>query len=721
MSDPIKDIAEASEANARRGAQRRMFWKLCAVLVAVAAYSSLRGLEAAKHSYDEQQSRPVVIVDDTDAERVAKELSQEPREERQAGTSRLDKVAHDARLLKLTDVESAFNQTTLAEIKEPITKIKYQSFKDDKQIVDRLDEEILAEAEYNKKSFLAVEEAENKAQASKLPDLSQDRISVTAKLKEIYQLENQLPVEQKGKEDEFTKWIDDNKVRAKNPSNPTQKDIANWRAEIPKTNGKLDKENLLRWLMAIDRQSNDQGRLSDIKRRIESIDYQAQKLIRAVYTELKPKLPELLKGAVNAPPQNESVLAFFSPRSVLDANSGIHVIYQTLWLACVMILVFALIFVLLIALRPLPYFAHGTDALMEHAGELFKRSEGTAPQLAKSLVVTAAALGIGTAVAISSTSAVSKIPRGVTDSGYAETYEQGNGQPGMRGRPGRPGVPGEGNVVEHVVTFSPPIVYPSPVTVAGPDTVTINSASLDPLRTAIANLKLTSTTPVITDTELRQRMTDVAKYVTADAITAKIGTVDVPKLYDSTTLLKNDVMTAQGQVDGLVKWKTLVEKNFADTLASFKDQLANTNSAVQDIRDNSFERSQNSGGRNLLTRTAQVFKADKYLVTTQSVKALRSLMIKLPLNDCPTSPGTVTGAPTKEKCCGTEHTSAEYSCDLDIDAMFRKLSSMVGDSPKNESEFINELYKARRVDGGQIRKTIQQWRSVILKYTRVAY
>jgi hypothetical protein len=96
-------------------------------------------------------------------------------------------------------------------------------------------------------------------------------------------------------------------------------------------------------------------------------------------------------------------------------------------------------------------------------------------------------------------------------------------------------------------------------------------------------------------------------------------------------------------------------------------------------------------------------------------------MVKLPLNDCPTSPGAVNGALKRVKCCGTEHTSAEYSCDLDIDAVFRRLSSMVGDSPKSESEFTNELYKARRVDGGQIRKIIQQWKSVILKYTRVAY
>jgi hypothetical protein len=111
---------------------------------------------------------------------------------------------------------------------------------------------------------------------------------------------------------------------------------------------------------------------------------------------------------------------------------------------------------------------------MEHAGDLFKRSEGAAPQLAKSLAVTAAALGIGAAVVVAGTNAVGKKSRG-DDGGYVEASEQGEDvHPGARGRRGKGGLPGEGGmsgeggIMEHVVRLAEPIVVPSPITISVP-------------------------------------------------------------------------------------------------------------------------------------------------------------------------------------------------------------------------------------------------------------
>jgi hypothetical protein len=704
MSSP--PTAYLTDSNARQDARKRMLWKLLAVAVALGAFTIVRELERARDSYNEQRTRPIVIVEQSDLNSLA--------------PARL----HDGQLITAEAISKTFTNANewkderLQDLSTAINKIKYQDFTDDNAIVDRLDQEILAESDYNKKSFLAIEDAENKAAASRLPDLSQDRFIVENSLKAIYKTEKQLPEDKPIDNAEFNAWISGNSGKE-----PNAKEFEEWRGKLAKGET-ISKDDLLRWLTAIKTQSNNQIRLIDLKGRIAAIDARAQQLIKAVYTELKPQLPQLIKGAVNAPKQPESLLSFFHPRLVLDSSSGIHVIYQTLWLTCVLILILAVVFLLIAALRPVPVFARATDAIKDHTGELFKRSEGAGPQLAKSLVVSAAALGVGTAVAVSSTTAVGKRPP------RDEAYIDGSGPDGNSGRGGlagggkpgaggRGGSGGEAGVMEHVVTFSPPIVYPSPVTVTGPTSVNVDAASLDPLRQAIDRIK-TPSAP--SDTELRQRMIDVAQGVTGTALTQRLGTIDVPALSkktDEIDTLGGNLSKTSSAVEDLSTWRKGVEKDFATTLASLRDQLAETNLRVEELQNNSLERPQNSGGRNLFTSATQVFRSNRYLVTAQSVRVLSNLMIKLPVKNCATS----TTAPAELKpCCGTTATAARYSCDLDIDTLLTTLSSMVGDSPQDESSLMNRLYGARRVDGQVVgRAVVQHWKSIILKYTRIAY
>jgi len=734
--DPVINATQETNPDTRRVAVRqarwRMSWKFLAVLAVLFAFTLLRAIEGEKRSFDEERGRPVVIVNDSDADQVAAEIKGKNAKTRQERA--IEDVRHDARLLKISDVENVldkilaaapgngFDKETVLDVKETLQKIKYQNFKDEREIVSRLEEEIMAAAEYKKRALLVTQDLESKKQASKLPDLSQEELPVRARLEEYYRIDKQLSQQVEIKPADFEKWIGE-KTEPLKKSAATDSEIGTWRSRTP---GSLKEDELLRWLAAIHSSSVDDVRVKGIQSRITDIDYKAQEQIRVVYTGVKPKLPELLKGAVNAPPENNSLLAFFSPRSVLDEKSGIYVVYQTLWLACVMVLVFGLIFFLLTILRPLPFFAHGTDTLMDHAGELFKRSEG-APQLAKSLAVTVAALGVGAAVAVAGSNAVGSKSR--ADNGDAGTFEQdansGRGRTGKTGRTGTAGLPGAagqssgGGIDVHEVRLLEPIVYPSPITVSGPTSVGVDPTSLRPIEDALRLLRPPNSSAPLTGPALDQKITETATKAAANQIAATLGPIDLPELKKRTNELYG--LNLPSKVADWESWKTTFAVEFAKNMGVFKDDVAATKAAVEDLRNNSFERLQNSGGRSFLTRTTQVLKPDKHLITSQSLKALRSLMVKIPLNVCPT-PSTAAATSAKMECCGNQPTKAEYSCNLDIDAIITKLSSMIGDPPQSESDFMRELRKANRVDGTAVDKsTVDRWKTVILKYTRVSY
>src|SRR5712664_1447332 len=80
--------AEIASA-ATRQARLRMCLKLSAVLVALLAFSLLRWMEGQQRNYDEERARPIVIVDDVNAENVRRQQ-------------------HDARLLGVSQVEKSF-------------------------------------------------------------------------------------------------------------------------------------------------------------------------------------------------------------------------------------------------------------------------------------------------------------------------------------------------------------------------------------------------------------------------------------------------------------------------------------------------------------------------------------------------------------------------------------------------------------------------------------
>ncbi|HEX8723086.1 MAG TPA: hypothetical protein VF736_20885 [Pyrinomonadaceae bacterium] len=713
---------------ARRQTLRRIVWKFLIVFVALLAYSGLRWIENEKRSYDEDRGRPVVIVEDNDLKSAA--------------------LPRDATLLKVSAVSEVFAPEKLAgagldekavtKVRETVPKITYQSLKGPREIVERLDEEIFAAAEDEKKALLATEDAETKARAGALPGLNQERLSVVGRLKEMYKSQGRIPQETRvdDKDEGFNKWLNE---AAKDKGRVSEKELAAWRPMLAEPAGNLGDgtaagarggrprrapagltaENLVRWLAEINQRLKDNGRVEYINGEIKQIDDSARAQVRAVYTILRPKLPELIRAGVNPPRADGSALAdYFSPRYLLDEGSGTHVVYQTLRLVCIVVLVFAVLFVALLLLRPMPFFANATDALKGQAGGLLGGADGggVAPQVARTLVMGVAALGVGAAVAVAGSNAVGGGGGrgGGGGGGDAPPGQAEDGQPGARGPrgprggSGRDGLTGESGVVEHRVTLTEPIVSPSPVSVYVTSTpFRFDYRRLGALESDIGGLRnATSVTlpGLITqsDTSLRRDMTTLQNNVGGQLsiLNTTVGQID------------GRLKAAESGVQDYMSWKTTVASDLAEAIANLQTRLDTTNAAVIDLRDNSFERTQNSGGRSLGTRVLQVFRRDRYLVTSQSLKALTSLMVKSAPTAC-----AAEGAPAGQRCCGGAPTSLQFSCDSPgVEALLVKLSALRGSPPMSESELIGAL-KGGRVSDDDLRP----WKQVILKYTRMAY
>jgi hypothetical protein len=730
--DPHAPIQPDDDANtdreARRATLRRMSWKFLVVGVALLAYAGLRGLEGAKHSYDEERGRPLVLVDDGYAEQVRAALDNLKRGVAPRDGS--ERLRYDAVLLKKGDVvgvldakrpAGVFDEETVRGVGEAVARVGYQSFKGAKELLDRLDEEILDGADNEKKSLMAAEEAESRAQASKLPEFSQEKGEVRNALTDRYREANGLPQQQTPTAGQLDAWLGEQLKDLKRPP-ATDKEIERWRKDLGAPNKRLPDEQLLRWQAAINRRNTNEelrqkSRLQEVKTKISDIDERAQRQVSAIYTVLKPELPRLIRDGVNAPDGGGSALvSFFSPRAVLDEENGIHVVYQTLRLTFVVVLVFAVLFVVMLLLRPMPFFASGTDALLEQAGGLFGgEGRGGAPQVAKSIAMTAAALGVGAAVAVAGSTAVGDGKRrGGGGGGSGDPVEQGrdgrDGQVGARGQRGLAGRRGEDGVVEHVVTLAEPIVYPSPITVNVPQpSVTFDTTRLGTLEAELGRIKAaTDTTLPGVDERLDVRL----KSVEQDA--AVLRQVDVKKLYTDVGLIDGRLTGAETELKDYVQWKTTVTQQFAEAIGRFQEQLGETNSAVAELRDNSFERLQNSGGRSLPTRALQVFKRDRYLVTDLSVRALRSVMSR-PASACPTPDGTPPDP--KKKCCGGTPTGAAFCYATDVEPLLlARLSALIGKPPMKDSDLRAALL-GNKVTGADL----NPWESVIRKYTRMAY
>lgn len=717
--------------------KRRMFWKLLAVGIVVVAYLCLRGLDTATQSYEAERGKPIVLV----GEEVARENATEAADAKAVSlkcpalynsSSTVPKKRYDTTLVRMCAAQHLIpdGPEENEAVRKKLGGLKNQYFPDEQALISRLDQEIRAEADLDKKALISIENAESRNRASKLPNISKDEYLVHEALKKngfgSKLLQNMPPEEIEDRLDDLIKeeW---EKNLPPNERYANDQQIQDWQKRLALTASDenqaiLENKELIVLHEKIVAQADYGVRFRRLKKEAAQIEDKAQKQINLVYEKLKPALSDLIKvspGAPNLPAENE-VRAWFNPRSLLDTRSSAHVIYETVQLTLSMVLVLGVIFLLVLVLRILPFFADSTDRLKEIAEGFLQRTGGTVPSVAKSLVVTASALAIGTAVVVASNKAIN--PPVYDDPSYVGEYNEGdgkNGTPGKRSGPRKPPrkPPGEcqdcgeftsdpsGDRVDfHVVKLEEPIAYPSPITVTGTNSLTLTSESIKEIKSAIELLVKSTPGPTIRDVELERQI----RTITDKVVTEKLTTISSAcckaggdKIFDKDSFL------------------TLLQPTFT-TIESIRKDLDATKKTLEELRleelqNDKYQPQTDSGGRGLFTRTKQFFKGDKYLVTQQTVADLRKLMFKLPV-DC--KRGTDTG---KQKCCDGEPVQSAYCTDAKVEAMLGRLREMVGNPPASESDFMNQL-RTSKPNGDVVDKTIiNKWKSVILRYARVPY
>lgn len=733
---PPTEINTRHKQKTNREFGKRIFIKVLAVVVVVGAFNFIQGIEGTKRRYDEAHNRPVVIVDNELWTNCKAALTPSPTPSPSPSPPPVTAKCGDARLIDVSSIESKIvpgkNLTELqvTSLRELVNKIKYQSFQGESDILQRLDAEILTAADYSKRVILATVESERKSILNKQAELKQDEEQVKEKLKPVHtklkEESDRSNNDPKKPFPEFVPWLDE---ISSLPNTPrlTEKTLDEWRLKLRSTDvarvrrtksSGLKDEQLILWYRNIT--NSDDIRLNLFNKKKQEFEDDARDKIKFIHEKLKPELSDLISNALYSQPSGDGFLARFNPTGIYDEKSGSHVVYQTLWMTCAMVLVFGVLFALFLILRLLPGVADGMEILQKHAGDLFSRAGMAVPQAGKSLLVGAATLGVGAAVTVGGTAAVSQLHGGETESIRGDAGERGKtGDIGKPGAPGKPGERSDGKASELfagpvTVELQGPIALASPITVQGPETVTLNDDSLQSLKQYITQLSH----PALSE-EITKQMTEVANDRANQIVEAKINALDINAL--DARLEKLERLDSRVSVleQSLNPFTTTFGSKLTDSLTPLKDEVTATRIAIERLNTQP-----GAAPQGLFPRLKEAFKSDKYLMTYQSLTTLGLLIRSKAEQNCPT------GVASSTSCCPSASPIATCPDPL----IFSSLVSMIGGPPLDENAFWNKLKKTwqdklnvEKDKAAQENKTpptsldIDDWKVLILRQTRVAY
>lgn len=744
-------------------------WKLLVVLVALGAYGGIKVLESQKRSFDTERQKPIFIVDSqnkpapTDASQPAAQTSNVQRAVSQETNDYIAITNTDLKedlkkAMKGQSIPAESEQSVSAEMNEVsaemnkfVDKLKYQPFRDANEILNRLSDEALANSAEKKKGALRKQEAFNKDLTGKEVMLVEEKILVDSRLRSAVAEEvgKEARNGAKQKTDQDDKLLEE-KIRTRREDylkdySANDKKVFELKAryrdaeqEASAINPALYKataSELAVWSNTLDRdiarlrgKTEMEGQLESIEKEIKNADDAAQQQLKVLHTGFRKNLKERIKNLPGSG-SNHWFLSIFDPRSVLDEKSGAYVIYQTCRTIALVVLVLFVLSLFLLVLRRLPFFASGSGTLMDQISGVFKSSggggsgggEGAVPQFAKSLVVTAAALGIGTAVVVAGNSMAGGQTTGAEDADfYVSSNLRGGGS-----QPRRPRVPsGNGNgetdgATPVNVEFSPEIIHPEPIVIDYKREVAVFNP--DPINSLAGDVKrLTESLGRFSEEAINLRSEVIAAKAQANTdMDTKVSNLSqqlTPQIASLRSDLDKTAQFNQWEVFSLNNRMGSFETNFGDTLKNVSSELTSTRNAVETLG-----RGQNSGGRNIVTATQQfLLGRNRYMATKQSYIALKNLMCK---SDTPCE-----GAQCNAPCTDTDKEEAAAK-----EQLLQVLKSMIGKPPMKEDEFL-ENFKPRKPKAGTTSSTkagttsppvnpalLAKWKSILLKYTRVAY
>lgn len=733
--------------------------KLAVVLIAVGVYFGLNWLEALKTYHN----RPFMIVEGSEAEANDTEAK---------GFAAL-RVSRLYKELEATTAASPGGKPGQADadraaLRDMISQdLTYRPFRSEDEIVVALNDSIREHRDEEKKRLTGVQESMKKQLAAYSDEMNKvkDRLSalisptikadvpeeetkgLTSKEKEklVKEATAKLTDEARAKGVEARiKTLRDDKANAASEARLfTLKNDKREGTETEKTSLALydagtKESDLAVWLNTLAaRESALENRNEDWKEldnKIKAADESARNQLRIANVTFRAKLEQSraeLRG-------QSARLLDIGP--VFREGSGAYVIYQTCRTVALVLLVFAVLSVFLLMLRIIPFFASASTTLTGQLGDLFKTSGGGGggdgegggggvPQLARSIVMTAAALGVGTAVVVAGNSLSDKGPRmAVAGSSTSDDDPEGYYAPVYRPTNVKydNGKTGKGGDSKTEVAFTPDIIYPEPLVInhevpvfvggggrSGGGVLSLPKDVTDTMEKLIGTgadvIKLTNTITTA------QKTADEAKLAAGEAKKTADGVSTIVvggRMSDKLEGLNSQVPLLQAATAELQKesqyrgWQMFqLQNNVGRTL----EGLSDTNVMLMGR--------QNSGGRNVLTSTRQFFfKRNHYMVTGQVLTALRKVM------------------------CGPESCKARDPKDLnevaaaeEKERLLLSLAAMMGRPPQTEGDFIDALKDSlyRQLNSGRERNgtslapqqagVLKDWKSVVLKYARVSY
>jgi hypothetical protein len=630
-------------AEVRKQASLRVLGKLGIILFAAVAYGGLYLIERSKDNYDKEQAAPLVLVSQPN-----------PDEKKEIGLP----IADVKKMISFSkikdDKKKQAYEEEISRYLEP--GMMYQPFRNEASLIDEINARILNKRGEDEKAKLT-------AKANRLKSIE----GLRSQLSNIYADPQAVLRQNHISTDGLTTII------------PLHLDKQSGQAAASSTAAKkLARSDLADVIIGELKTAENDRTQKDL----DEIDGLAVEKIEAIYASLKPTLPDYVRARREIVQKRNP---FF--RSVLDTNSGGHVIYLVLRLTFLAVIVFSVLFVILMLLRPLPPFSNSTEVITDGAKSFLSRGRGEGgmfPEIARSAVVTAAALGIGTAVVVAS--GVAGGPGNVApieDPSYvAETQGPGDRpwQPwSIHPRPSP--APTEVPVPSPGPTDTPGPIEPTVPVIYAPhfDVPQVDESKLTSLKGQIDNLQ------TYVDRSVMGEVTRIDR--DSGQLKTLLGNVSVPEL-SRTVKENNDNLTGRaGQLDLAISGLNgKLDKDFSE-------KLKETRNVVEAVRSDNLERLQRNVGRNLFTRTKQLFGKERYLVTEQSYRALVNIMCSLPCDN----------ADTCVQVCPKS---------LPVNDILITLRGMRWQEPQEESTFLKNFKNKPGFAG---------WKAVILRYTRASY
>lgn len=651
-------------------------WKLLIVLAGVGAYYGLNSMENTKATYDKARDAAIVIVDkaaDTKTERNSVEMEAAGVKAFYDQADVRKAMAEQAKQLSPPVSADEF----IVEMKGYIDRVKYQPFRNGDEVLESLNQEILKDqAAAEKSSQQQIDIIDKQAAAQQARFVTQ-------------QLEKCPPLKEK-EQPAKAKEIPATKANHAGSPKPT-----------PPPTAESICEGLKKQIESTEENRRFQNQLEQNK--LAAISNRKEARVRSVYQYLRPKLLAQVEIKKNESPL--SSFAFFFPANVLDDRNGIHVIYSIFWLTCMVILIFGVLFLILLVLRPLPPFAGGAEALSEQARTFLSKRSAT-PELAKTLIAATAAVGIGTAVAVAG-GTHNLTPGRSADLGTPAQYQQGStdGKPGDGSRRPQP----QASPVINVTAYAP-VAYPSPMTINIPSS---EGRAIAALGERVGGFDGRLETIRLAQEGMPKTVQDMINGTIEHNVRPSVDQLD-----RTTNELRNDqevtganLLLAQAGLDDLQQRADTLEVDFFKRADEF-------NNTLQDFRNEQLRQPQRMRTQNIFTRAKQLFTPgpERYLVTEQSYQLLKSIMCASDNS----SPSSSSSNPLPSPPCSL---TLGCKCSSEVSEIFTKLKKMIGKEPKPEGAFMSQFDDDANDPttnlGPKAKEKLKLWKSLILKYSRV--